>query len=216
MDFQRARTKEQIEERQWDIIKACDYLFDEGGYEKVNIKSISEMTTLTRSSIYTYYKTKDEIILDLLSYELVEWKEELLEWCEKTAPLDRYEFSRQFVDNLIGKDKMLQHYCLLYSLLERNCRLEKLVEFKSKAIPVAGALVHVIMKNFKEYSIEQAAMIVEQMIALIIGLYPVSHVTERQREAIELSETGYQTPDFMSVCKNGILKILVIIQNPSE
>ena len=213
MDFLRARTKEQIEERQWDIIKACDYLFDEGGYEKVNIKSISEMTTLTRSSIYTYYKTKDEIILDLLSYELAEWKDELIEWCQKTAPLDRLEFSRQFVENLSEKEKMLQHYCLLYSLLEKNCRLEKLVEFKCKAIPVAGTLVQIVMTNFTEYSTEQAGMIVEQMIALVIGLYPVSHVSPKQREAIELSMTGYQTPDFKSVCTKGIETLLGAISS---
>lgn len=204
MDFQRARTKQQIEERQWDIMKACDILFDEGGYEKVNIKLISEITTLTRSSIYNYYKTKDEIILDLLGYELVEWKEELLEWCQKTSPLSSTEFSRQFVQNVVQKDKLLQHYCILYSLLEKNCRLEKLVEFKQKAVPVAGALVQILIQNFPVYSQERAAELAEQIIALVIGLYPVSHVTDKQQEAIALSGTGYKTPDFVSVCQKGI------------
>lgn len=209
MDFQRARTKQQIEERQWDIMKACDFLFDEGGYEKVNIKSISEMTTLTRSSIYTYYKTKDEIILDLLGYELTEWREELLDWSQEAVPLDRLEFSKQFTENIVKKDKMLQHYCLLYSLLEKNCRLEKLIEFKQKAVPVAGVLVQILMTNFPNYSQAEATVIVEQMIALIIGLYPVSHITQKQKEAIILSNTGYKTPDFLSVCQKGIAALLV-------
>ncbi|MGN0485093.1 MAG: TetR family transcriptional regulator [Lachnospiraceae bacterium] len=208
MDFQRARTKEQIEERQWEIIKACDFLFDEGGYEKVNIKAISEITTLTRSSIYTYYKTKDEIILDLLGYELAEWGDELLVWAQMTAPLERVEFSRQFTENIRKKEKMLQHYCLLYSLLEKNCRLEKLVEFKQKAIPVAGGLVEILMTNFPKYSKKEAAEIVEQMIALIIGLYPASHITDKQKEAIARSNTGYRPPDFLSVCQKGIAALL--------
>lgn len=209
MDFQRARTKEQVEERQLDIMNACDVLFDNGGYENVNIKAISEITTLTRSSIYTYYKTKDEIILDLLGYELTEWGEELLIWCKETSPLERLEFSRQFTNNLLKKEKMLKHYCLLFALLEKNCRLEKIVEFKLKAIPVAGTLVQVIMSNFPNYSQKEAAVIVEQIIALVIGLYPASHVTSKQREAIELSHTGYVTPDFESVCQGGIAALLV-------
>ena len=61
MNFLRARTKEQIEQRQLDIMQACETLFEKGGYDYVNMMAISEMTSITRSAIYTYYKTKDEI-----------------------------------------------------------------------------------------------------------------------------------------------------------
>lgn len=50
MDFVRARTQQQIEQRQADIIAACDTLFEQGGYDQVNIKAISEMTTIDYSS----------------------------------------------------------------------------------------------------------------------------------------------------------------------
>ena len=147
MDFMRARTKEQIEHRQADIISACDTLFDQGGYDYVNIKAISEMTTITRSSIYTYYKTKDEIILDLLCQELTAWQEELLIWAQKTAPLDRAVFCKDFTSILLKNDKMLKHFCLLYTFLEINCRLEKLISFKQNVVPVMGSLVQVLMMN---------------------------------------------------------------------
>lgn len=208
MDFQRARTKKQIEERQLDIINACDTLFDEGDYENVNIKAISEITTLTRSAIYTYYKTKDEILLDLLGYELADWKEELLVWCGETAPLDAEEFGRQFTNIVMKREKMVRHYCLLFTLLERNSRLEKLVEFKQKAIPAAGAVVQCIMTNFPHYSQQEAAAIAEQMIALVIGLYPVAHLTLIQKEAIAISKTGYAEPDFESTCRKGICSLV--------
>lgn len=204
MDFQRARTKKQIEERQLDIMNACDTLFDEGDYENVNIKAISAITTLTRSSIYTYYKTKDEILLDILGYELADWKEELLVWCQETAPLDAEEFSRQFMNTILKREKMVKHYCLLFTLLERNSRLEKLVEFKQKAIPTAGAVVQCVRMNFPNYSQREASSIAEQIIALVIGLYPVAHLTQNQKEAIAISKTGYIEPDFESTCRKGI------------
>lgn len=208
MDFQRARTKAQIEERQLDIMHACDTLFDEGDYENVNIKAISEITTLTRSSIYTYYKTKDEILLDLLGYELAEWREELLVWCQETAPLDAEEFSKQFTDIFMKREKMIRHYCYLFTLLERNSRLEKLVEFKRKAIPAAGAVVQCLMMNFPYFSQQEATAIAEQIIALVIGLYPVAHLNSVQKEAIAISQTGYIEPDFESVCIKGICSLV--------
>lgn len=204
MDFIRARTKDQIEQRQLDILKACDILFEEGGYEKVNIKAVAEMTTITRSSIYTYYKTKDEMMMDLLSMELCEWKEELMTWCEKTAPLQPKEFSCQFTEILLHHEKLLQHYCLLYTLLEKNCRLEKMVAFKKRVIPVQEALVQIFMTNIPTLSVETAVCVVEQMIAYIIGLYPASHLTRKQEQAIALSETGYRPPEFRKLCEKGI------------
>ena len=64
MDFQRANTESQIEIRKNEIINACDVLYTTGDYESVTIQKIAEMTSIGRSSIYTYYKTKEEILLD--------------------------------------------------------------------------------------------------------------------------------------------------------
>lgn len=209
MDFLRARTKEQIEQRRLDILQSCDALFEAGGYENVNIKAISEMTTITRSSIYTYYKTKDEMLMDLLIMELDQWKEDLLIWGAETAPLTCEEFARQFTDILVRHDKMLQYYCLLYTLLEKNCRIEKMVEFKKQAIPVAETTVQIIMQNFPILTIRDASEISEQIIAFLLGLYPSSHLTPKQKEAILLSQTEYQPPEFHSTCVKGIEAFLL-------
>ena len=208
MNFLRARTKEQIEQRQLDIMQACETLFEKGGYDHVNIMAISEMTSITRSAIYTYYKTKDEIILDLLHEELLDWKEELLEWTLETAPLNKAEFCKQFTAILMSKHKMLHYYSLLYTLLELNCRLEKLVAFKQDVIPVLGIIVKTIKENFSFYTQEQASIITEEIVSYILGLYPATHLTPKQKDAIILSKTGYQAPDFAQLCEMGINSFL--------
>lgn len=166
------------------------------------------MTTITRPSIYTYYKTKDEIILDLLARELLTWQEDLSKWIQRGAARSRDIFCREFVQNLLEHDKMLQHYCLLYSFLETNCRIEKLVEFKKLAVPVMGTVVKVLMTNFPEYTMEQAALVTEEIISYVLGVYPSTHLTPKQKEAVTLSETGYQPLDFAILCEAGILAFL--------
>ena len=208
MNFLRARTKEQIEQRQLDIMQACETLFEKGGYDYVNMMAISEMTSITRSAIYTYYKTKDEIILDLLREELLDWKEELLEWTLETAPLNKAEFCKQFTTILMSKNKMLHYYSLLYTLLELNCRLEKLVIFKQHVIPVLGIIVKTIKENFPFYTQEQASIITEEIVSYILGLYPATHLTPKQKDAIILSKTDYQAPDFAQLCEMGINSFL--------
>ncbi len=208
MDFLRARTKEQIEQRQLDIMQACDALFEEGGYENVNIKAISEMTAIKRSSIYTYYKTKDEIILDLLREELLQWQEELLLLLPKRPTLSKAEFAKMFTEMLMHKDKMLQYYCLLYSFLEINCGLLKIVAFKKSIMPIMGTLVKLLQAYFPEYETSKALLIVEEILSYVLGLYPSTHLTDKQKDALARSQTGYQASDFATLCQHGIASFL--------
>lgn len=216
MDFLRARTKEQIEQRQLDIMKACDTLFDQGGYESVNIKAIAEMTTINRSSIYTYYKTREEILLDLLMEELLEWKENLEMWAKKHLPLSREQFSKQFTKTLKDRDKMLSLYCLLYNVLERNCRIEHLVEFKKRAVPVAEMVVECLITNYPNCDKKEAFYTAHEIISYVLGLYPSSHLTQKQKEAVSLSATGYMEPDFLVLCQRGIYCFLEPLENRKQ
>lgn len=205
MDFLRARTKEQIDQRRFDIIQACAKLFDEGGYDFVNLKSISEMTAISRPSIYTYYKTKDEIMLDILIMKLTEWKNDLLIWTQKKAPLSKETFCREFTDILSKHDSMLNYYSLLYTMLERNCRLEKLIDFKQQVIPLLETFVQVILTHFPNYSVQQAAFLAEEILAYILGIYPTTHLTDKQQEALIQSNMNYHAPDFKTLCESGLL-----------
>ncbi len=208
MDFLRARTKEQIEQRQLDIMQACDTLFEEGGYENVTIKAISEMTTLKRSSIYTYYKTKDEILLDLLREELLQWQDEILACLPNKSTLSKTEFAQMFTEMLMKKDKMLQYYCILYSFLEVNCRVERIIDFKKSIMPILGVLIKLLQSYFPEYNLSKATLLVEEILAYVLGLYPATHLTDKQKDAITRSQTGYQAPDFATLCKHGITSFL--------
>jgi AcrR family transcriptional regulator len=205
MDFVRARTEEQMQARQMDIMQACYTLFDRGGYDAVNIKAISEMTSITRSSFYTYYKTKDEVLLDLLEMELLQWKEDLLEKIEEHSELSNEEFANVLTGILLTKDKMLQLYSLLFTSLEQNCSLHKLVAFKKAIVPTLTVFTQFLSTCLPWLSTKQALLLNTEIITFILGLYPMSHLTKKQQEAVYLSETGYHSPEFAPLCKTGIL-----------
>lgn len=208
MEFSRARTKEQIVQRQADVMNACDTLFEQGGYDNVNIKAISEMTTITRSSIYTYYKTKDEIILDLLRIELLSWNEQILNWTKKKAPMNKLCFCRDFTSLLLKNEKMLKHYSLLYSFLEINCRIEKLIVFKKEVFPVTVTIASILKMNFPELTTEQASIITEEFMAYILGLYPATHLTKKQKDAMKQSLADYPEVNFSQMCMSGLFAFI--------
>jgi AcrR family transcriptional regulator len=121
MNFQRARTQHQIASRQEEIIQACDTLYSTNDYEDVNLKSISEMTSISRPTIYNYYKTKEEILLDLLKKEYLNWHETLRKHFDETTVMSKEEYCRFLSDSLAGREKFLKLLSVHYSSIEKNC-----------------------------------------------------------------------------------------------
>lgn len=66
-----------------------------------------------------------------------------------------------------------------------------------------------ILKNFPALTIPAASEISEQIIAFVLGLYPSSHMTQKQKEALLLSQTEFQPPEFQSICVKGIEAFLL-------
>ena len=49
--------------RKEEIINACAALYETMGFRDITIRDIGERTSFTRTSIYNYFQTKEEIFL---------------------------------------------------------------------------------------------------------------------------------------------------------
>ena len=52
--------------RREEIVRACAALYETMGFKEITIRDIGEKTSVTRTSIYNYFQTKEEIFLALL------------------------------------------------------------------------------------------------------------------------------------------------------
>ena len=60
------------EARKDEIINACAKLYETRGFREITLKEIGAATTLTRTGIYLYFETREEIFLALLRRSAVE------------------------------------------------------------------------------------------------------------------------------------------------
>lgn len=208
MDFQRARTDSQIEERKNEILSACAKLYDEGGHDNVHFKAISEMTSFARSTIYKYYTTKEEILLDLLRSDLENWSRDIVDMNESHESLTREEYARYLAKIYQKSDRTLRLVSILYSTLEENSSLEKLVEFKKRFIPLMAPLIEGLDKFFPDADEKAKQTFMNASFCYIIGLYPLSHQTKKQKEAIRLSGFPHIDINFKEMLYAGLLLLL--------
>ncbi len=208
MEFQRARTDHQVANRQEEIINACDTLYNNGEYEDINLKAISEITSIGRSSIYNYYKTKEEILLDLLKREYLEWSDYLKSHFDNIDTIEKEEYCHLIADSLDQREKMMKLLSIHFTNIEKNCRLEKLVEFKKEVLTVFETLRESINKFFPDASSEKIMDFLFLFFSFISGVYPMAHPTALQVEAMKISSPNYTVPNFKDMCYKGLFLLI--------
>lgn len=205
MEFQRARTQAQIENRREEILNSCYALFQQEEYDNITLKAISEMTSISRTSMYSYYKAKEEVFLDLLKREYLNWGFELKKSFDAAESITREELCHLITDTYLQRETMMQLLSVHLTAIEKNCSLEKLTQFKKESKQVFDILAEGIAKTFPSAAAEDRILFQQQFLVFSHGLYPSSHPTEKQKEAMEGAGAPMLSCELNEFCYRGLL-----------
>ncbi len=86
--------------RKEEIINACEKLYKTMSFKEITIKEIGSATSFTRTSIYNYFQTKEEIFLALLKREYELWAADLKDMMARYETMDEDEFADHFAHSL--------------------------------------------------------------------------------------------------------------------
>lgn len=211
--FQRARTDEQIESRRAEILHACANLYHEGSIEDVTIKAIAEHMSFSRPTIYNYYRTKEEILLDLLRLEYAALNGELQEAFARAekAGVPSGEaaaevFCRIIVDAFAAHDDLLRLQTHHLVGVEDNSRDENLAAFKRVLAQYFSIMDEATGVFFPGASEEARKDFMYMQFSMITGLYPVTHPTSKQAMAmatVGMDKAGH----FEELCYKGLVQL---------
>lgn len=196
MDFKRARNDEQIANRQDEIINACYSLYSNGKYDDITFGKISEITSLSRPSIYNYYITREEILLDVLEKEYFNWYENFKNSFNENTRINKKDLSDLLINSFDGFDIFLRLLSIQHSIIEKNCSFEKLTQFKMNTQQVLKYLENIVGKTFSRSSAETRSKFVLMMFSAIGSFYDMCTPNETQVKAMRVSNREYKLPDF--------------------
>ena len=184
MDWVRARSDEQIEQRINEIMDATARLYEEHRFEDITFAMIAKEADFTRSNLYRYFQTKEDIFLELMKHDIAVWRADILEnFADQNITL--HEFAEISVDLILKHRRMVKLFTILFTLLEPNSSLEALTAFKRKINEEIGMVAHFLSTVLPFSSIEAAAEFISAQSSLAIGAYPMMDLTAKQKEAMQ-------------------------------
>ena len=177
--------------RREEIIAACRKLYETMSFKDITLKEIGQQTSFTRTSIYNYFETKEEIFLALFAQEYERFTEDLESLCRQYESLTLDELSSALAHALERRPLMLKLLSMHLCDMEANSRMERLVAFKKaygKSKDALDACLKVFVPGLGE---QKRQSFLYAFLPFVYGLYPYTVVTEKQKQAMQEAGISY-------------------------
>lgn len=206
-------TAEQSNARRDEIINACAKLYETTSFKDLTIKDIGNATSFTRTSIYNYFQTKEEIFLALIEREYDLWNADLTDVLENNEKLSVEDFADKLARSLEKRSVLLKIMSMNHYDMEENSRMENLAQFKvayGNSLRLVGLCLE---KFFPAMGVNDVQGFLYVFFPFMFGIYPYTFVTDKQRKAMETAKANYV---FMSLYEITFSCVKNLLKNTNE
>lgn len=171
--------------RKEEIVNACEQLYQTMSFKDITLKEIGAVTSFTRTSIYNYFQTKEEIFLALYEKEYDRWNEELIAIFEEHETLSAEALADLLAKTIANRPVLLKLLAMNNYDMEANSRPELLASFKRAYGASMQNICRLLGKFCPQMSVEEKQNFIYIFFPFMFGIYPYTSVTEKQTEAMK-------------------------------
>lgn len=194
--------------RKEEIINACAALYETMGFNDITLRDIGNKTSFTRTSIYNYFQTKEEIFLALLGREYEAWIADLKEIACKDDALSADKFAETIAHTLEKRGCMLKLLSMNLYDMEMNSRIERLVDLKKIYSSAMQAIIHCLEKFFPNITDADTQEFIYAFFPFLFGVYPYTSHTDKQKKAMEIANIDYVQYSIYEITKTFVAKLI--------
>lgn len=191
--------------RREEIIDACAALYETMSLREITIKLIGARTSFTRTSIYNYFETREEIFLALLRREYEAWTADL---DALPAQPDAAALADALAATLERRGTMLRLLSMNLYDIEANSRVENLAAFKTVYAASMQAVRRLLARSGPALSGPAAERFLYAFYPFLFGIYPYTTVTPKQQQAMAMAGVEYPRLSVCEITRNFVEKLL--------
>lgn len=195
----RARHESEVTARKENILNAAAELLLTEDYDNITLATISQKTNISRPSMYNYYKTKEEIFLDLMVREYLAWQSELEDLFPRRV--SRETFCKRLARSLIKQHLLIRLFSVRQFQLEKKMGDEKMNRFYETVKPFFDTFTAMLNKQFPSTEKSKLDMFKIQFTLYCYSVYPMS-----QMNRLESKDDFFgKVPDHETIYFRGLM-----------
>lgn len=194
--------------RREEIINACEKLYQTMSFREITIKEIGNTTSFTRTSVYNYFQTKEEIFLALMQREYNLWTEDLHNIINVNDTLSADSLAHHLACSLEKRELLLKLLSMNHYDMEQNSRFENLKDFKVSYKNSLQAVGKCLCRFCPEMTDQQKTDFIYAFFPFMFGIYPYTNVTEKQSRAMNDIGLDFVKNTIYDIVYNCVKKLL--------
>ena len=194
--------------RRDEIVNACAELYETMSFRDITLKEIGQRTSFTRTSIYNYFQTREEIFLALFQREYEDWTHDLLLLRCSHEAMTAEEFACALAETLARRERLLKLMSMNLYDMEDNSRLGSLVEFKGAYAAAMEAVTRCLERFFPAMGEREIREFLFAFFPFLFGVYPYTTATDKQIQAMELAGVAVPRHSIYEIVRALVIKLL--------
>lgn len=191
--------------RREEIINACEKLYRTMSFKEITLKEIGSATSFTRTSIYNYFQTKEEIFLALMQREYEIWAAEIGKICTNNDKMSPEDFADALAHSLENHEQLLKLLAMNHYDMEENSRPERLTDFKTAYGASLDAVRACLQKFFPSTDRESFIFV---FFPFLFGVYLYSVATQKQLDAMQQAKINFKMHSIYEMIRSCVLQLL--------
>lgn len=195
--FQRARSDEQIELRREEILRTALQLLRERGPKGVTLISIGEGVGLSKSNLYRYFESREDVLCEVFLLESKKFVAEIKASLGSLPQKDEYSLCAILFAQACGNHSSFSTLNSQFAInLEENISVERVVEVKKQSgllLRDAAEALHAALPSLGE---DGALDAIKMFLYQLAGAWPFMHPAPTMKRAIKEAGRSEFDTDF--------------------
>lgn len=163
-------------------------------YSELSMDLVAKEAGLAKGTLYIYFKSKEEIGLEILERDYVNWFSELAHALKSKSIKNSTHLSQWIVKSLRTKPRFLKLIPIGASILESNVTEEFILGHKLRLSRELEKTAQELSLAFPALNIQKAALLLVQIHIVVIGSW--THGFPHQKVQKVIKENSIRTLDF--------------------
>ncbi|MCB0910135.1 MAG: TetR/AcrR family transcriptional regulator [Propionibacteriaceae bacterium] len=188
MEFQRARSEEQREQRRRVILDTAASMLAEMPVAAISLNELSRRVGLAKSNVLRYFESREAVLLELLNTEFDQWIRQLRQRVPSGAGSTRERgdgLAEALATTMAERPVLCDLISAQAAVLERNISTEVALRFKGAIGQSADQVTSIVAGALPELGPDEAYHVVVVALMIVSAAWPHSQPTAALQAAYD-------------------------------
>lgn len=186
--FQRARKPAEISQRRETLLAAAAELFDAEGSQGTGLNAIAARAGFTKSNVYRYFESREQVLLELFRGEFVGLVEALERAIGAQAPGDVPALAEAITGSFLSRPRCCALISILSSTLEQNVSEATIAETKTYMNGQSARIIAALAARLPGATPADCGWAIAMGGSLLAGMWPTANPLPAARAVLERPE----------------------------